>query len=837
LSDYKSPNFVQFPKSSQWLISLLFPYLYRMSVQSNNHLRRPIFPVKTLLLWLWLFPYTAAVAQTTATLNITVQDSVGAPIPFAAVQEQLTKRGGSTDSLGRLRLVLPAQTKLQMVVSHSEYQMQRFSVSLKPGETREMTILLRLKTTLLQGVEITESKQERTQAGSLNISPKTLKQVPTPFLDFNQALLSGGALGIMGNNELSSSYAVRGGNFDENLVYVENIQVYRPFLVRAGEQEGLSFIYPEMVSNVSFSSGGWQPQYGDKLSSVLNVSYKRPTESSGSVILGLLGGSTHLEGASRSKKFRYVIGARHKTSRYLLNTLETDGEYLPRFTDFQSWLTYDLSGKNKRRGTTTLGLLTSYARNRYELLPASRVTTFGTFNQVFRLNVLFVGSEELRYDTFQSGLKLSHNFSDKLRSDLIVSGVSSREREFVNVEGGYRLCDVNTNTNSSNFNQCELIRGFGSQFRYARNLLEVGLWAVESRNEWYVAEGHEQAFGLRYDRERIADELYEYTFFDSADFVQANDLSISGNNLESYRLSGHWQHTFRPNGQHELTVGGRFHYWSLNEQWLLSPRLQYAYSPVWDTDVVFRAAVGVYQQPPFYRELRDFSGNLNLDLKAQSATHFIVGADFNLRMWGRPFKLITEAYHKQLRDVIPYDLDNVRIRYYATNDASARVTGADLRLSGEFIPGTQSWFNLSLLSAKENVGFDERGYIRRPSDQWVTVSVFFEDHLPNDPSIRVTLRTLYGSGLPYGPPNNPDFRTSLRSASRYLRSDVGFSKVFKMRETSSLESVWVGLEVLNLFGVDNNISFTWVPDFRGFQYAVPNSLSQRFFNLRTVVRW
>lgn len=771
-----------------------------------------------------------------------VTDSLGQPVELVNIVVQQLRRGTTTNSQGFYRLELPAGLAHNITFSHSEFMPRQREVRLGAGENLRLDVRLQPKTTYLQGVEISSGLEEsvRGQAGALRVDPKDLQQVPTPFMDFNQALVSGGALGIVGNNELSSAYQVRGGNFDENLVYVENIQVYRPFLVRAGEQEGLSFINPDMVGGVEFSSGGWQPKYGDKLSSVLNVTYRQPARSGGSLTLGLLGGSLHAEGTSTNKKFRFSAGARHKSSRYLLGTLETDGEYLPRFTDVQSWLTWDLSGKNRQPGTTTLGLLTSYARNRYSLEPESRTTTFGTFNQVFRLNVLFTGNEELSYDTFQGGLKLSHFFSDSFRSDFILSAMGTREREFINVEGGYRLCDVNTSFGTPDFNECVLVRGFGSEFRYGRNLLNARIFSAESRNEWEINTRWRMDFGLRLDLEKVEDELYEYTFLDSADFVQSTDLLLSSNVIESQRLSGYWQTGLEIAGNQQLTAGVRFQYWSLNNDVVFSPRLQYSIAPYWNKDIVFRLAAGYYRQPPFYREMRDFEGGLNTDLRAQSSLHLIAGMDWNLLFWGRPFKFIMEGYYKDLWDVVAYDLDNVRLRYYATNDTRAQVVGADFRLSGEFIPGTQSWFNLSLLSAREDVTFDERGDIRRPSDQRVTFSFFFEDHLPNDPSIRVNIRTLFGSGLPYGPPNSPQFRQALSSASRYVRSDIGFSKIFSIKRQSgkrSLESVWVGLEVLNLFGVDNNISFTWVPDFSGLQFAVPNSLSQRFFNLRTVLRY
>ncbi|MEM1136091.1 MAG: TonB-dependent receptor plug domain-containing protein, partial [Bacteroidota bacterium] len=742
---------------------------------------------------------------------------------------------------GNYQLTLPANKTINLIFSHNEFQKKVLNLQLNAGEVRTIDVELKLNTVMLQGVEITGEKEvERGEAGAITVDPKRLQNIPTPFGDFNQALISGGGLGISGNNELSASYSVRGGNFDENLVYVNGIEIYRPFLIRAGEQEGLSFVNTDMVESVSFSSGGWQPKYGDKLSSVLNVNYKKPEEFKASLNLNLLGGSVHVEGASPNKKIRFISGLRHKSSRYLLNTLETDGQYLPRFTDWQNFITFDLSSKNKKSGTTQLSVLTSYARNRYELLPQSRVTNFGTFGRAFRLSVLFVGSEEMSYDTFQGGLKFSHSFNEKLYSEVYFSYMRAREREFINVEGGYQLCDVNSNFSSDNFNECVLVRGFGSEFHYGRNLLDATAIAVENRNTFSPWDHTKIEAGFRITGEEIDDELYEYTFLDSADFVQLDELIVSNNTLGSTRLTAYLQAKHQLGKVHTITYGGRMSYWSVNGQLVFNPRLQYAFSPFWQRDIVFTAAVGMYAQPPFYRELRNFQGRVNRDLLAQQSIHAIVGIDWNIRLWGRPFKFISEAYYKNLWDVVPYDIDNVRLRYYANNDAVAYVYGADFRLSGEFIPGTESWISLSYLQAKEDVPNDNRGFIRRPSDQRITFNLFFEDHLPNDPSIRVFLRAIYGSGLPYGPPNSPEFRAALSSGSDYVRSDIGFSKIFTPKQKEgkrTLESLWVGLEVLNLFGAENNISFNWVPDFAGNEFAIPNSLSQRFFNVKVIAKY
>ena len=780
-------------------------------------------------------------AQTTQVYG-TVQDTLGKPVGLVNILIEGTSRGTTTNDNGNYSLSVPPNSKIKLIFSHSEFLREIKDIQLDVGESRELNVSLNYNTVMLEGVEVTEKKDEsRQEAGTITLDPKRLEEIPTPFGDFNQALITGGGLGIIGNNELSASYAVRGGNFDENLVYVNGIQIYRPFLVRAGQQEGLSFINTNMVESISFSSGGWQPKYGDKLSSVLNVNYKQPEEFKASVTLSLLGGSAHIEGSSKNNKIKFISGIRQKSSKYLLNTLETNGQYLPRFTDWQNFITIDLSGKNKRAGNTELSFLTSYARNRYELLPQSSVTNFGTFGQAFRLNVLYVGSEEMNYDTFQGGIKFSHHFNSKILSEVYASFMKTREREYINVEGGYYLCDVNTNSSSDSFNECIFIRGFGSEYHYGRNLLDAEAASFENRNILSLWDHTVIEAGFRLTGEMIDDELYEYTFLDSADYVQLDELITSQNSLGSTRISAYLQAKHQLGRSHTLTYGGRISYWNVNNQLIINPRIQYSFSPFyWQNDIIFKAALGMYSQPPFYRELRDFQGKLNRDLKAQQSIHAIIGIDWNLSLWARPFKFISEFYYKNLWDVVPYDIDNVRLRYYAHNDAIAYVYGADFRLSGEFIPGTESWVSLSYMQAREDVPDDNRGYIRRPSDQRVTFNLFFEDHLPNDPSIRVYIRGIYGSGLPYGPPNSPQFRAALRSGSDYVRSDIGFSKIFFIKKKEGrrrLESIWVGLEVLNLFGAENHISFNWVPDFAGNEYAVPNSLSQRFLNIKMIAKY
>ncbi len=757
-----------------------------------------------------------------------VKNSTGKAVPLVNIALQGKNIGTATDSAGYYQLNVPEGANT-LIFTHISYQAVSRKIKLVKGENMTIDLILSLKTETLQAVEVRDEQDKvRVQVSTIELNPNALRNIPSPFGDFNQAISTIG-LGVSSNSELSSAYNVRGGNFEENLVYVNNIEIYRPFLVRAGQQEGLSFINPEMVKGVEFSSGGWQPKYGDKLSSVLNITYKKPKELHASMSAGLLGGTANIEGSSKNQKISYLIGVRHKSGRYLFNTLPTKGQYFPNFTDVQGFFNFELNKK------TDLSVLVSYGRNRYLIVPQTRRTDFGTFNQTLRLTVDFAGQESLNYDTWQVGANLTHHFSEKLTSHLIVSGLQTFEREFINTEGAYRLCDVNTDLSSPDFNTCLFVRGVGSIYNYGRNFLDAQIFSAENRNEFRPNNKRKIEFGVRLSNENINDRINQYNFVDSSDFVKITEKLNTDITLNSSRISGYAQQTHFIGERQTLTYGFRLNYWTVNKQLIFSPRIQYAIKPKWKKDILFNAALGLYQQPPFYRELRNFDGQLNKDLKAQRSVHAIIGMDWNFKKWTRPFKFISELYYKYLTHVIPYDMDNVRLRYYANNEAVAYAVGADFRVSGEFIKGTESWFNLGILSTKEDVQGDERGFIRRPTDQRVTLTIFFEDHIPNNPSIRVNMRMMYGSGLPFGVPDRPEYR-SVFNGGEYRRVDIGFSKIINLKDKKYLESVWLGLDILNLFGADNKISYLWIPDFLGNQYAVPNSLSQRFFNLKVVLR-
>ncbi|PKV75640.1 TonB-dependent receptor [Pontibacter ramchanderi] len=805
-----------------------------------------------LAVWLLMLLPAGVYAQQ-GLIKGTVLDSGRQPLERATIGVQGRTLGVQTDPQGRYSLMVPTAEELVLVVRYLGYKQQERSVRLEAGQELILDFVLEADPQKLRQVDVRGKREDdtREQVSVTRLDPTLTKTLPSAFGDFNMILAT--LPGVTSNNELSSTYSVRGGNYDENLVYVNGIEIYRPFLISAAQQEGLSFVNPDLVASVEFSSGGWQPKYGDKLSSVLNIQYKRPTAFAGSVTGSLTGGAIHLEEASKNKRVSYLMGLRHKNSQYMLQGLQVDGQYRPVFTDGQVYLSFDL-GKQPER--TTLGLLGSYARNNYRVKPETRTTTFGTRQAPLRLLVAYDGQENMEYDTYQVGTNLSHQVSDNLLTEFIVSGVQSLEREFRDIEAAYRLCDVNT-LGRNDMGECLRDRGIGSQFDHARNTLKAMVLAAESRNTWRLNSRSTLLAGAKASLERINDRLSEYGFVDSSDFVNMAYSLDSELNLRTQRYNGYVQHTYELDSLKTITYGIRASYWSYNNDLTVTPRVQYSFITRHNPDLSFKAAVGLYYQPPFYRELRNFQGELNPKLKAQRSLHAVIGSDYLFKAWDRDFKLTTEAYYKHMTNVVPYDLDNVRLRYYGQNNAKAYAAGIDVRVNGEFIPGAESWLSLGLMQTRENVqgdsslvysstgeiiGSRDRGYLRRPTDQLVNIGVFFQDHLPDNPTIRMYLNAVYGSGLPFGPPNRPEFRNAF-SGKSYKRVDIGFSKLIALgdelteRKKVSLESMWIGLEVLNIIDAQNRISYSYVTDVNNLTYAIPNFLTGRRLNLRFIARF
>jgi hypothetical protein len=828
-----------------------------------------------------VIPFSGLEAQE-AVLEGIIRDSLGKPLEAVSVSVLDQSGGVTSDRYGRYTIRLTPYRDLVIVYSFIGFGTEKFSIRLEPGEIRQHDIVLKSTSTSLGTISI-QGEQARDQS-SIRIQPKTIEMLPSVSGNFEAVLKT--MPGVVSNNELSSTYSVRGGNFDENLVYVNDMEVYRPFLTRSGQQEGLSFINSDMVSDIHFSAGGFNAKYGDKLSSVLDIRYRTPTRFGGSAYFSLLGAGLNLEGVSKNRKFTWITGFRQKSNQFLLNKLDTRGEYKPSFTDFQGLFTYALTKK------TEVAILGNFSQNKYTVFPSTRSTEFGNINEALRFTVYFGGSEQDWYQTSQGALSFTTRLNDKLKLKHTASVFFTREQEFYDVLGEYFLDELERDLGSGDFGDVAFNRGVGAFLEHARNELNATVSSAEHRG-YYVTEKSSLQWGVKVQHEEIRDELDEWVYRDSADFsiphpddnpgdttnsyynqqivlnnVVKNEISLSSNRMHGF-LQNTW--TF---DRTSFTAGIRATYWDLNEEVNISPRISFSWKPEWNSRLVFRAATGFYYQPPFYREMRDLNGHINKELKAQKSIHFVLGADYQFLAWGREFKLVSEAYYKLMDDLIPYKVDNTRLRYLAKNNASGYATGLDFRLNGEFVSGIESWASLSVMQTREDIEGDyyyeyynsegeriyagytlndipvdsnriEPGNIPRPTDQRVTFSMFFQDYLPKFPSYRMHMTLVFGTGLPFGPPGTDRYKDVLRSSS-YRRLDIGFSKILidedkenksRLPVVRKFNSLWASLEIFNLLQISNTVSYTWITDVSGRQYGVPNYLTSRLINLRIQARF
>jgi hypothetical protein len=804
----------------------------------------------------------------TATVFGNVRDEAGQPLPSSSIRLTPGAKGFVSDEKGEFRFEIPANREVSVTFSRVGYEEFIRKLTLQPGQQIPLYVVLIAQPYVIDSVVI-EDRDVRDQPSMVKIDPKKFEALPSASGGI-EAILK--VFGAQSSNELSSQYSVRGGNYDENLVYVNDFEIFRPFLIRASQQEGLSFVNPDLTGSLAFSAGGFQPVYGDKMSSVLDITYKKPTKFGGSAALSLLGASLSLEGASGDQRWRYLFGARYKTTQYLLNSLETTGEYQPNFTDVQADIQFDVSEK------VTLEALANYSGNVFQFIPEERVTTFGTIQTTLQLTVFYDGQEVDQYQSGMGGLSLNYRPKKNLNLKFLSSIYRDVEQETYDVTGQYFLGEVNNNFGSEDFGQTLYYLGVGTTQEFGRDFLDATIYKLAHKGS--LLEGnHFFQWGADYNREIINDELSEWERVDSAGFtlpysteqINLQNIIRSTYDFASNRYMGYVQDSWTLNADRNflITYGVRFNYWDLNKQLLISPRGQVSFQPNWLRDVVFRGAIGAYDQPPFYRELRDLDGVVHTDVKAQRSIHYVAGADYNFEWWGRPFKLVTELYYKQLFDLNPYELDNVRIRYFAENDAKGYATGVDFRLNGEFVRGAESWIALSFLQTKENLADDflwevdtvfvddEQteytldstqffpGFIPRPTDQFINFAMFFQDYLPGNENFKVHLSLIFGSGLPTGPPDHIRARDTLR-LSPYRRVDIGFSALLvdgnrtKMQESKlwrHFDKIWLSLEIFNLLDVSNEISYSWIKDLNNVVYAVPNYLTGRRVNLRLEVRF
>ena len=744
---------------------------------------------------------------------------------------------------------------------------------MKKRELKKVNVLLAPATADIE-ITVTDSKIE--DLGMVREDVEEFQTLPTTTGNF-ESVLPHIALGTSGGTggELSSQYNVRGGNYDENLVYVNDFEIYRPQLIRAGQQEGLTFPNIDLIRDLSFSSGGFEAKYGDKLSSVLDIRYKRPDSLRGSINVSALGAGGHIEGSVRpfqgSGPLRFLAGARYKTTRYLLGTLDTEGEYLPSFVDVQTYLTYDLPNHWQ------VGWLSNYNKSIYNFTPLERNTAFGTTDFALKLSSRFQGAEVDDFSLYFNGISATY-IPDRSYNPLFLKFMASNfvghENEAFDIIGTYGLYQIETAPGDAQGEEVALW-GDGQQHQYVRNYLVSSVTNIQHKGgfEWQVGDEtdhtHFFQWGAKYQNEYIFDRINEWERLDSAGFslpfdtagVRLFNTYKSENELTTHRFSAYFQDTYSATTDRvemKASMGIRASYWSANEELVWSPRLQLLLKPVkWEEDISFKLATGMYHQPPFYREMRKVDGMLNLGLHAQKSAHFLAGISYDFdwkQVSNKKFKLIAEVYYKHLWDLVTYDIENVRIRYSGENDATGYVFGFDARINGEFVPGAESWFNISFLRARESLNgiqhlqrefgeaeAHEVDNVSRPSDQLMSMSVFFQDYLPRNENFKMHLNFTVGTGLPYGlPGNNTVYRNTYRY-DVYHRVDIGFSvqlweEAWENRKPAHFlrfsRSTWLSLEIFNLMKIQNEASKTWIKSIYGVQFAIPNYLTSRRVNLK-----
>ena len=768
------------------------------------------------------------VAQT-FTLRGRVTDGEGNPVEFASVTCPSQGRATVTSLQGQYALRLLTADSVVVKFSMLGYR-TKTRVLRRPKGTQTLQVTLTEQASTLG--EVTVAGQKIQSGQTQDIGTKPLRSLPSTTGNAVEELIQSQA-GVSTHSELSSQYNVRGGSFDENSVYINSVEVYRPFLVRSGQQEGLSVINPDMVERIGFSTGGFEAKYGDKMSSALNITYRRPKRFEATAAASLLGGSAYV--GFSNKKLAWANGVRYKTTKYLLGSLETKGEYKPNFLDYQTYLSYK---PNKR---WTVDFIGNISDNHYNFHPEDRETKFGTMESVRSFRVYFDGQEKDRFRTFFGTLGITRHLGDSTSVSLLGSSFSTSEQERYDIQGQYWLTQTETSENL----------GVGTYFEHARNYLKAHVESVKLLLK-HTAKQHDVEAGLTWKQEHIEENSVEYEMRDSAGYSvphTGKDLYMiyslrARNELNANRLETYVQDTwrFRSAGEHTLftlNYGLRFSHWNYNKESILSPRVSLGITPSFNHNVTLRFATGLYYQAPFFKELRDTStvagvtrATLNRKIKSQRSIHFIAGMDYRFNMNNRPFKFTAELYYKLLGNVVPYSINNVKVVYYGSNEASGNAAGLDLKLFGEFVPGTDSWVTLSVMDTKMKLNGVK---VPMPTDQRYALNLFFTDYFPGTTRWKMSLKLAYADGLPFSAPHR-ELETNTFRAAAYGRADIGMSyRVLnnEHRERKSVfRNIWLSLDCLNLLGINNVNSYYWVTDVTNQQYAVPNYLTGRQINAR-----
>ncbi|MGC4102766.1 TonB-dependent receptor [Ferruginibacter sp.] len=828
------------------------------------------------LLILSLLFLTATAQKKTAFVSGKVMDENEKPLQHVSVVILGKSTGMVTDDSGHFKIKVPADKAFALVFSFSGYKDVQKNFYLSNNEEETTVIQMELGRKTLDAVVVTDDNQRR-ETGLAKINPENALTLPSTI---------GGVEGLIkilvgSNNELSSQYSVRGGNYDENLIYINDFEIFRPYLVRSGQQEGLSFINPEMAKNVNFYNGGFQAKYGDKMSSVLDIQYKKPKTFGGTAYISLLEQGLSLEGANKKQNVTYLLGIRNKSNKNLLSSQETVGSYIPSSSDIQAFITYKASEKLQ------FEFLGNYSVTKFTLFPQSAQKTTSVFSPFFTANlgldIDFEGKEQDGYKTSLLGLSMVYNPTRKLKLKWMLSRFEDKENENFDIAGSYLFGDRDFDNTSSTFGQIINPLGAGYYQNYARNSLDITVYNAALKGSLDKGK-HFIQFGNSIEQTNITDKLREWEYQDSAGY----SLPYNSANLNMYKFlnstadlsiqkfSGYVQDNIRlGNASKDVTLqaGVRYNYNSLNKEFLISPRMQLSFKPQWKKDVVLKFAAGIYDQPPFYRELRKYDGTLNTAVKAQKSYQVVAGMDYNFKgLEDRPFRLTTEAYYKGLTDVDVYDIDNVKIRYAGNNNAKAYATGVEARLFGELVKDAESWLSIGFMRTKEDLDNDyyyqyknaageiitshstnqtpvdsvknNVGYVRRPTDRLITVGLYLEDYLPTNKNFKVHLNMLYGSNMSYNIPNSVKYRNAL-IIDPYIRIDIGFSAQLLSEKSErrshspfkDFENIWASFEVFNLIDRPNTISYQLIKDFANNIYSIPNRLTPRLVNFKLVARF
>ena len=766
------------------------------------------------------------------TLTGRVVDTNDSPIELASVSCLGQGKATMTDLKGHFSITLHSADSVAVKFSMIGYK-SKTRILRRPRGKQTLRITL-FPMDALSEVVVTEKRRQTTATEQIDV--KNLKNNPSASGNAVEELIQQQA-GVSTHNELSSQYNVRGGSFDENSVYINNVEIYRPLLIRSGQQEGLSIINPDMVESIGFSSGGFEAKYGDKMSSALDITYRRPTRSELSASMSLLGGTAFA--AVGNKRLSMSHAVRYKTNRYLLGSLETKGEYRPNYLDYQTFISY------RPDSLWSIDFLGNISENHYNFRPSDRETSFGTMEDVKSFKVYFDGQEKDVFRTFFGSLSISRLFGAKHQTkvSLLGSAFYSKEQERYDIQGQYWLDDTQTSENL----------GVGTYMEHARNYLTSKVASVKLMVN-HNARKHDIEGALTMKFEDIKEKASEYEMRDSSGYSiphNPNRLDLiytlrSENHINSNRIEGYLQDTYRfaSHGERQsfftLNYGVRFNHWSFSKETTVSPRVSIAMVPSFNNDITFRFSTGLYYQAPFFKEIRDTVTTdgvtraiLNNKIKSQQSIHFVGAFDYRFKMKDRPYKFSAEAYYKLMHNLIPYNVNNVKITYYGGNQCDGYATGIDLKLYGEFVPGTDSWVTLSLMSTKQKMNGK---WVPMPTDQRYAVNVHFTDYFPGTEKWKMTLRLAIADGLPFGAPHSGLEHQNFR-APAYKRADIGMSYRLYERGSrkSAIKNAWLGIDCLNLFGINNVNSYYWVTDVTNQQYAVPNYLTGRQVNVKLSV--